>query len=122
MRLIERALCGYVWRLYHLLTATIYAQRFHSQPVSQSTPPGTEHANAICLLYSQCAASLSDFFLDAWSRPTRATNGRCLQKQVLGLCFPLDFVEKQPDAAFAFRHVQCVLSVCTALKDMHVFM
>ena len=81
MRLMERALCGYV------------------------------------LLCSHCAVSLSDFFLD-----TPATNRRCLQKQVLGLCFPLDFVEKQPDAAFAFRHVQCVLSVCTALKDMYVFM
>ena len=66
--------------------------------------------------------SLSDFFLDMWSRRTPATNRRCLQKQVLGLFFPIDFVEKQPDAAFAFRHVQCVLSVCTALKDMHVFM
>ena len=62
------------------------------------------------------------FVLDAWSRRTPATNRRCLQKQVLGLFFPIDFVEKQPDAAFSFRHVHCVLSVCTALKDMHVFM
>ena len=51
-------------------------------------------------------------------RMAAASRNRCLVSSFL----LFDFVEKQPDAAFAFRHVQCVLSVCTALKDMHVFM
>ena len=75
----------------------------------------------ICCTHIALPVFLTSFSTRGHVR-TRATNGRCLQKQVLGLFFPIDFVEKQPDAVFAFRYVQCVLSVCTALKDMYVFM
>ena len=46
-----------------------------------------------------------------WLPEHFATNGCGLQKQVLGLFFPLGWLEKQPHVLFAFRHVQCVLSV-----------
>ena len=55
MRLMERALCGYVWRLHHLLTATIYAQGFHSQPVTiYNTRHGPSKCNLFVVLTLRC--------------------------------------------------------------------
>ena len=55
LRLMERALCGYVWRLHHLLTATIYAQSFHSQPVTvYTTRHGTRKCNLFVVLTFRC--------------------------------------------------------------------
>ena len=114
MRLMERALCGYVWRQYHLLTATIYAQSFHSQPVTVCCQ---EHANAICLLYSQCAGSLSDFFLDAWSRPTRATNAvgvYCTERYV---CL---YAEKQKNVHLkTATSLPCSFVRLTMIRSVH---